>query len=125
VRESAPNAAIVLDTQDLHSLRKEREKLSLQGLPIETIQKFIPGSDSNTTLREIASIHRSDHILLVSPFEKSLLQSFGILENKLSLAPFYYENVDKNKLLTWEQRQNFFVIGNFLHAPNKDQFKVT
>ena len=75
-------------------------------------------------MRELASIYRSDHTLLVSDFEKKLLvDKYGMPPSKFSLAPFFYDTINKQKLPTFNRRKDFVMIGNFRHLPNKDQFK--
>jgi len=72
-------------------------------------------------MRELAAIHRSDLVLLVSHFEKDLLiRHLGVSPNKLEVAPFFYENVPHT---TWKQFKNkvgFSMIGHFKHPPNRD-----
>ncbi len=125
VRNIAPHAALIIDSQDLHSLRHARQDAILKGKTIEDIVSTIPTVDSSELLREVSTIHRADHTLVVSSFEKHILtQHYGVPAEKISLAPFYYPKVSVSNFPSWEERRNFTMIGNFRHDPNKDQFKV-
>ena len=120
VAEHCPKALRILDTEDLHSLRKTREKaiknkalFSKNDLLKEDIAK-----------REIASILRCDLSLMISTFEMDLLKNFFKIDEKLLYhLPFLISKIDKNQIDGWnnfEERKHFAIIGNFLHAPNVD-----
>ena len=120
VAENCPNALRVLDTEDLHSLRKTRQ---------ECIKKNVDFSledllTSDISKREIASILRCDVSLIISSYEMNLLTStFKIDENLLYHLPFLLDEIDENKTQNWktyEERNHFIFIGNFLHTPNVD-----
>ncbi len=120
VAENCPKAFRVLDTEDLHCLRKTRQK----GLKDNI--SFSPELllNSEVAKREIASIYRSDISLIISAYEMRLLQEvFKIPEDLLFYLPFLLEKIDRQKQELWpkfEERINFVSIGNFLHAPNVD-----
>ena len=146
-----PHVLRILDMQDMHSLRMHRklivernDKLAhpfqLTKSLMEEIKNKIPLIDNNesfqksTTLliRELASIHRSDLVLVCSPYELRLLRDhYGIPSNKLALAPFFtklkkHSDVDligneSSTSLPFEARNNFVTIGGFKHEPNIDQ----
>lgn len=117
VSETCPNALKILDTEDLHFLRKARE---------EAVKKNLPVSDANLyseiAKRELASILRCDLSLIISEYEmKLLLQTFRIPSQILYYLPLYVEIGIKNlESCSFENRQNFTTIGNLLHAPNVD-----
>ena len=115
VQENSPNTLQILDTQDLHFLRKAREIALKKG---ESLQLF-----SETAKREIASILRCDLSLLISEFEIKLLQNtFKIPASILCYLPFLVNNI-KQSTIPFEERNHFIFIGNFLHAPNVDCIK--
>ncbi len=115
VSESVPNALKILDTEDLHFLRKAREEAVQKDKSVSEANLF-----SDTAKREIASILRCDLSLIISEFEMGLLQTtFKISSDILYYLPFLVENISEN-LPTYKQRQNFISIGNLLHAPNVD-----
>lgn len=111
VEQACPSALRVLDTSDLHCLRKAREEVVLKGAEYDLY--------NDVALREIASIHRCDLSLIISEFEWHLLQDiFGLPESQIAYWPFYLANVESGP--SYEQRQHCILIGSFLHAPNLD-----
>lgn len=119
VAEQCPFALRVLDTEDFHGLRKARE-LSLKQnteLTTELLQ-------NDTTKREIASIYRCDLSLIISEAEIEILTTqFKIDKELLCYLPFLLEPVSKVvqlQLPTFDNREDFITIGNFLHPPNYD-----
>ncbi|EPR73572.1 hypothetical protein ADIWIN_1602 [Winogradskyella psychrotolerans RS-3] len=119
VAEQCPNAIRVLDTEDFHGLRKAREVALKQN---ETVS--ISHLQNDTTKREIASIYRCDLSLIISEVEIDILTNqFKIDKNLLYYLPFLLDPISKveiKQLPTFEERQHFVTIGNFLHAPNYD-----
>lgn len=120
VAENCPKAFRVLDTEDLHCLRKTRQKGLKDNIPFSPELLL----NSEVAKREIASIYRSDLSLIISTYEMRLLQEvFKIPEDLLFYLPFLLEKIDKQKQELWpkfEERMNFVSIGNFIHAPNVD-----
>lgn len=115
VAQECPNAVQILDTEDLHFLRAAREKAYKKQEEIDLYNE--------TTIREIASILRSDLSLIISEFELNLLQN----EFKISPELMHYLPFLENTSLRWlseveaksfEERKDFIFIGNFLHEPN-------
>jgi len=121
IREQCPNALRVLDTIDLHFLRRARERKFRQyGSAEELSDEELSAGD---TVREIASIYRSDLTLLTSDFERELLTSkFNIPIDLLTLCRFSYKS--GSEISKFNSRKNFVAIGNFNHAPNLDSFKL-
>jgi len=119
VTEQCPNALRILDTEDLHFLRKAREEAHKKGVSVEEADLF-----TDTAKREIASIYRCDLSLIISEFEMELLQdTFKISKSILCYLPFLIESHSEQEiesLLSFEDRIHFITIGNLLHAPNVD-----
>lgn len=118
VAEVCPEAIRILDTEDLHFLRKARQEAMKTGNELTSSLLF-----SDVAKREIASIYRCDLSLIISPVEMKLLtDSFGVPENLLLYLPFMLKEVSEEKkiILRFDQRKDFISIGNFLHEPNKD-----
>ncbi|MEJ2114298.1 MAG: glycosyltransferase [Flavobacteriaceae bacterium] len=117
VAEHCPDALRILDTEDLHGLRKGRHKAFKDG---NTFDKTYLYNDFSK--REIASIYRSDLSLIISETEMEILQSeFKVNKQLLYYLPFMLDEVSDEaivKLATFEERQHFITIGNFLHEPN-------
>ncbi|MBF0265007.1 MAG: glycosyltransferase [Gammaproteobacteria bacterium] len=120
-----PSAVKILDTVDLHFLRRARQiehKKQLlndqQKITSEIKQLNLQSEDS---IREIASILRCDLSLIISSFEYQLLiKKFNIDSKLLVYCPFMLTSDDNKSNNNFEQRQNFIQIGNFIHAPNWD-----
>ncbi len=115
VSENCPEALKILDTEDLHFLRKAREEAVKNNKPVSEANLF-----SETAKRELASILRCDVSLIISEYEMELLQNtFKVSGQILYYLPFLVEEVSE-KMTSFEDRQNFLAIGNLLHAPNVD-----
>jgi hypothetical protein len=123
VSEWVPNAVRILDTEDLHSLRKTREKASKSGVEF-TVDSWL---SEDITKREIASVYRSDLSLIISSYEKYLLQEvMGINKDILLYLPFLEDAITFETKTNWksfEDRQDFICIGNGKHSPNVDAIK--
>jgi glycosyltransferase involved in cell wall biosynthesis len=117
VSEQCPNAIRILDTEDLHCLRKGRQRAFNDQKPFDTSYLF-----NETAKREIASIYRCDLSLIISEAEMDMLQNeFKIDKSLLHYLPFLLDDVEEESiknLPTFKDRQHFITIGNFLHAPN-------
>lgn len=120
VLENCPKAMTILDTEDLHCLRKTREICLKNNINFS----FDELKKQEVTKREIASILRCDLSLIISNFEMDLLQKvFKIDEKILYYLPFLFDKIDKKQQKAWKsfgQREHFVFIGNFLHKPNVD-----
>lgn len=113
VMENCPNALRVLDTEDLHFLRKAREIAFKQNREL-VFEDYI----SDIFKREMASIYRCDLTLLISEFEMQLAtETFKIDPSLLFYLPFLSEEIQTN-IPSFEERNHFVSIGNFLHEPN-------
>lgn len=119
VSQNCPDALRVLDTEDLHCLRKAREKAVKQGRAFET-------SDLNSSiaLREIASIYRCDLSFMISSYEMALLEGhFKVPKNILVYVPFLRNEISletMERTPSFAERNHFITVGSFLHAPNLD-----
>ncbi|MCM0606763.1 MAG: glycosyltransferase [Xanthomonadaceae bacterium] len=108
VFECVPQALRIIDSQDLHFLRKSRAATPGQWL-------------EDDVERELASIYRSDHTWLLSDFEHELLVGeFQVDPSYVSTMGFSYKEEYKP---CQTGRDHFVWIGNFRHAPNLDSFE--
>jgi len=83
VQQCCPDAINILDTQDLHFLRRARQKA------FNNQQKIHLKSDD--AIREIAAIVRSDLSLIISSYEMNLLiKQFTISPDLLHYCPLCY-----------------------------------
>jgi glycosyltransferase involved in cell wall biosynthesis len=107
VAEQCPESMRILDTVDLHSLRRARR----EELPMEA---------QEDTLRELGAIYRCDLSLLISAYEHELLRSapYFVSERLLHEWGFCYDPPPSPRPDT--RRSGFAVIGNFRHEPNAD-----
>lgn len=115
IAEQCPDALRILDTEDLHCLRKAREQAIKEQRPFQQHDLV-----SDIAKREIASIYRSDLTLMISIVELELLRDFfKVPTTLLSYLPFLLDPL-KSEFKAFEDRQHFVSIGNFLHSPNWD-----
>ncbi|MDZ7659278.1 glycosyltransferase [Fodinibius sp.] len=120
VAEQCPNALRILDTEDLHFLRRARKKAHNENRAC-TKEDLLSSKDAK---REIASIFRSDLSLIISEAEMDLLREvFDVDPCLLQYLPFLLDPITedaKNALPDFSERSDFVTIGNFRHSPNMD-----
>ncbi len=120
VAENCPQTIRILDTEDLHCLRKTRELCLKQHVHFSAEELL----KQDITKREIAAILRCDFSLIISTFEMALLKNtFHIAENILMYLPFLFDEITESqqkKRQSFEDREHFVFIGNFFHKPNVD-----
>lgn len=120
VAQYAPRAVRILDTEDLHCLRRTRALCHQKGIhfSIDTLMA------QDITKREIAAILRCDFSLIISVFEMKLLrENFKLTDAILLYLPFLFDKINKLHQVEWkafEKREHFIFIGNFFHKPNVD-----
>ena len=131
VWEILPHAARILDMQDVHSLRRHRERMAKeQQDEHEIVNQSVMNVKQNAAdmdiCRELSSIYRSDLTLVCSPVEMRILAESGIKKEKLVFAPFF-ERIDGSREYSasvfrpFNERKDYFVsLGTFNHAPNVD-----
>ncbi len=115
VNEHCPDALSILDTQDLHFLRRARQLALNKKQPLNLY--------TEDAVREIAAVLRCDLSLIISIYEMQLLISdFNISPELLHYCPFMFDTatLKPDKLPSFEERKHFAMIGNFLHPPNWD-----
>jgi glycosyltransferase involved in cell wall biosynthesis len=114
-----PNAIKILDTEDLHCLRKARQEAIKRNTSFETLD-----FNSDIAKREIASIFRCDLSLMVSNYEMDLLQTvFQVPKSILFYLPIWIEKFAIEKP-DFQAKNDFVFIGNFYHEPNWDSVLV-
>ncbi len=124
VAETCPEALKILDTEDLHFVRKAREDAYKKNIPNAEVNLY-----TETAKRELASILRCDLSLLISEVEmKILLEAFQIPEGLLWYLPFLVSEriseAQKNEQSNFEERDHFIAVGNMKHAPNVASVKT-
>lgn len=122
VAKQCPDTLKILDTEDLHCLRKARQKAHKE-------QRDFVYDDlhSDIAYRELASIYRSDLTLMISTFEMELLENyFKVPSALLCYVPFLLDALSKahiSQLPAYEERAHFCTIGSFRHEPNWDSVR--
>lgn len=112
ITENCPEALKILDTEDLHFLRKAREEAFKQHQPLDLY--------TDMAKRELASILKCDLSLIISEAEMQLLtETFQIPKALLYYLPLLVASFSRSTP-AFEERQDFICIGNLLHAPNLD-----
>jgi len=114
VKQLFPNIVSVLDTEDLHFVRRARTTAFKTNTDVNY--------DTQDCYRELSSIYRSDLSIIISKFEYDLLiDHFNIPLKQLLYLPFIeseISNEKKDKLPDFNSRKDFMFIGNFIHEPN-------
>lgn len=119
VEKACPKAMRIIDTEDLHGLRKARETAHSQNRVFH-----LSDLHNDVMHRELAAIYRSDVSLIISRFEMELLiNELGVPEDLLCYLPFMEDASRPKELPTYHQRAHCMTIGNFKHAPNRDAAK--
>lgn len=115
VKMACPNAMLVLNTEDLHSLRAARQNAVKQGYDARD-------ANLNTEMahREIASILRADLTLIISRAElRLLIDEYQVPTAQLIYFPLHVDSPETS-LPDFNDRHGFMTIGNFRHEPNWD-----
>lgn len=120
VAENCPQAMRILDSEDLHCLRRVRKKAVRNGRSFNTEELL----QAEVAKRELASIYRCDLSLIISEYEMELLRNvFRVDPSLLQYLPFLIEPIEKKQVNNWlgfSERRHFVTIGNFRHSPNWD-----
>lgn len=118
VSKQCPDAVKILNTEDLHCLRKTRQECFKSKKKFEITDLL----NNAYTKREIASIYRCDLSLIISDYEIKILEDiFKINKNLLLYIPFLLEPITSEIKKEWpnyNNRKHFITIGNFRHEPN-------
>ena len=139
VSETCPNALRILDTEDLHCLRKARHR-ALKENRVFTFDDLLT---EDTAKREIASILRCDLTWIISKYEMDILKNVFHVDSKLiAYLPMWVDSVGMlhatslqnqpnatsqhnppnktSQQKSFHATTNFSFVGNFLHDPNWD-----
>ena len=119
VAEQCPKALRILDTEDLHCLRRGREQAIKDGTVFDIGYLY-----NDTAKREIASIYRCDLSIIISEVEMEILkEQFHINSDLLIYLPFLLNSItlkSQRALPNFKNRNHFITVGNFIHQPNMD-----
>ncbi len=121
--ENCPNSIRILNTEDLHFLRKTRQKFVKETNQIANDTSILD-FHNDETMRELASIYRSDLTIMISPEEVKLLQQeMQVPSDLLTYLPIFCEPQQYQEK-SISDRKDFLFIGNMLHEPNVDAVKI-
>lgn len=110
VKKVCPNAIRILDTEDLHFLRKQRQK---------GLNTVIDELLTDQAKRELASMYRCDLNLMISLKEIDLLKNtYNFPENLLHYIPLLSTKIENDLFKGYNERKDVVFVGNFLHEPN-------
>ena len=117
VREQLPDSVLLLDTEDLHSLRHSRETAVRANRDWEVSDWL----EHPVLYRELASIIRCDLSLIISRVELDLLHArLPFLEGRLFYLPFQFARDATSTGPGFSERRGFIFVGNGKHRPNLD-----
>ncbi len=121
VEANSPDTALILDTCDLHFLRRARQQyLKTSDNKIITAETSL-NLQTDDSIREISSIYRCDLSLIISSYEMDLLiNQFQLNKQLLLYLPFMFDSAQTQQHPGFSHRKHFFMIGNYLHEPNWD-----
>ncbi|MGB0838429.1 MAG: glycosyltransferase [Flavobacteriaceae bacterium] len=120
VRKQCPQIPQILDTEDLHFLRKARHEAVKADGNLKKVDEYLY---SELAQRELSAIMRCDLSIMISRIEIDLLVAkFSIDRQQLVYLPFIHkQDLDAEAGFPgFTQRKNFMAIGNLIHAPNWD-----
>lgn len=121
-RSLCPNATFIIDTQDLHSLRRARESHLKTINDLDFVpQTILPHGEDRA--RELASFYRVDGVLVVSRWEESVLHSLGFDADRIFYCPFSPSPRAHSNLPRFNDRKGFVFLGNLRHPPNLDSLR--
>jgi glycosyltransferase involved in cell wall biosynthesis len=123
VYEACPDALVLLETQDLHFVRRARDTVKEKFLSLTPDEESGLSYRTDTALRETASMMRVDYSYLVSSYEEELLlRDFEIGPERAQWVPFFYDQplISASYQKQFHDRDSFVWIGNFRHGPNID-----
>jgi len=119
VQQFSPDSVRILDTIDLHFLRRTRQRGLEAGASLDDLATLRFDLHSAATWRELASILRCDMTLVISDFEADLLNNqFRISSSLIETYRLCYPNPPPRP--GFDERRHLAWIGNFRHAPNGD-----
>ena len=125
VEEEAPGALRILNTEDLHSLRKARQ-LAMEADMDCDLDYWLR---HDVTLRELSSILRCDLNLMISKTECEWLAKTGFIPAEQVLyLPFMLDSINiinTDSYKPYSERESFCFIGYGRHVPNADAVRFT
>jgi GT2 family glycosyltransferase/Flp pilus assembly protein TadD len=110
VRKLSPKTQIIVDTVDIHFLRKIREAELKKSEELK--QKALADKD-----REIAIYKRADRLWVVTEEDKKMIEGH-VGKTPIDIIPNIHKRIDVRK--KFEETSDLLFVGNFNHPPNQD-----
>lgn len=123
IMEQCPKALRILDSEDLHFLRRTRHQFVKETAKVANQIDQLDFQNGDT-MRELAAIYRCDLTLIISPFELELLTNEMKVPSELLYYLPIFTELNSNPPPSFEQTNDFLFIGNYLHEPNADAINV-
>lgn len=134
IQDYCAQALWILETQDLHFIRKAREvwiKKLKDEVDLSDLKFYenLHLTDEPMALRETASLWRVDSSLIISTFEMNYLKrTWNFFEPKIKYVPFLWNEPKLENKAAWvgssaksfQNRRGFSFIANYRHTPNLD-----
>jgi Glycosyl transferases group 1 len=114
LRQAFPETRIVIDSVDLHFLRDMRDKLRLD----ESASGQLEASEAGGLISEMNAYAAADAVLTVSEKEAALVNDLTARPD-LALPLPDTDELPRSRV-PLRQRRGILLLGNFLHAPNRD-----
>jgi glycosyltransferase involved in cell wall biosynthesis len=108
IRTHAPDATVIVDTNDVHFLRLERAA-ALTGTGL--------ADAADTKRRELSVYRHADRVVCVTEDDAEVVRA-EIPEAQIVVVPNAHAEMDGGP--GFEERSGFLFIGNFNHPPNAD-----
>ena len=106
VSEQCPNALKILDTEDLHSLRRGRQQALKDNAVFDNKYLY-----NDTAKREIASIYRCDLSIIISEVEIEILKNqFKVDDNLLCYLPFLVDKISEDSQKNYQVFKNDIIF---------------
>jgi len=120
IKNTLPQCVRILETVDLHSLRRARQIALEKGATLAEISQNRIPLETADLYRELSAIYRSDLSLIISNAEMELLtKKWRVPGSLLHLSRMPYRHLPAI-VPAFDERAHFAWIGNFRHAPNAD-----
>lgn len=114
VKQELPDCLTILDTEDLHYVRKARTVAFKNNTDVNF--------DTTDCYRELTSIFRTDLSIIISQWEYDLLvNNFNVPTKQLLYVPFIEQSIVEEtigNIPDFTKREHLMFIGNFIHDPN-------
>ena len=127
-----------IDQREGNKNKRDNNNITMTAQLIDGVMKFDPSTHEwaedmpqvkkaqSALLRELASIHRSDLVLVCSSSEMNMIKqlSWNVAPWKLIPGSFFQTRVEQETTSSYDDRCDFVSIGGFKHPPNVDSVRL-